>query len=148
MTLLLLVWLLSVVPSMVWRGQLTNTCNDFMCFYACDFVISLVWGVLICCCKMPTMILSSLNCKPLGVWKKKLGWTSTHIGVLTFLSEASWWMYQHGMEREGLWRPFFLYFTFFIYFTFVLQVESVGGVGTSTSNLYFKPCCYYRWGFF
>jgi hypothetical protein len=141
MTLILLVWLLSVVPSIVWRGQLTNTCNDFVCFYVCDFVISLVWGgglgVLIWCCKMPTMILSSLNCKLLGVWKKKLGWTSTHIRILTFLHEASSWMCQHGMECEGLWR------LFFFYFTFILQVESVVGVAANTGHLYFKTCCYY-----
>jgi hypothetical protein len=141
MTLILLVWLFSVVPSIVWRGQLTNTCNDFACFYVCDFLITLVWVVLIWCCKMPAMILSSLNCKPLGVWKKKLGWTSTHISILTFLNEASSWMCQHGMECEGLWRPFFFDFTF------VLQVGSVSGVATSPSNLYFKTCCYYRWGF-
>jgi len=46
-------------------------------------------------------------------------------------------MCQHGMECEGLWRPFFFNFTF------VLQVESVGGVATSARDLYFKTCCYY-----
>jgi hypothetical protein len=46
-------------------------------------------------------------------------------------------MCQHGMEREGLWRPFFFDFIF------ILQIQSVGGVATNTGNLYFKTCCYY-----
>jgi hypothetical protein len=128
----LLFWLVSVVPSMVRRGQLTNICNDFVCFYICDLLITLVWGLLICCCKMPTMLVSSFICKPLGVWKKKLRWTSTHIGILIFVCEAFSWMCQHGMECEELSRPFFFDFIF------ILQVQSVSGVTRTAKQSLFQ----------